>query len=748
MTYLLIAAAAVSATPRWSLSTSLTHVLELSEGSEGVWAATTGGVFLYDPSSGTFPETLQYPDGPPGVICTDVMETAGGALWVSTREGGLALRQGGSWSYYTSFEGIPGSGGTNCLEEAGGYVWVGTDMGMARGGVEGFVPVDESSSGGAFPTADVTDIVACGDSLWVATAEGVYRLDLTGSPFVPGDWARFEETATLGIYDLAVDPDSGQLGAGPAGVYIRRAERWEPSLESGNVTEVAWTSWGAVAGRNGVFLLRGGSWERIGGEYPESVIGLYYADGFLETGMAPGLLCGLGSFSSEDIGWGLGLGLLPDTAGSWSVTTIPGQPAKSIYQITVSGDRLYLGSHKSGLLGSFPEGWRVWTVDQGLPAPLRIYACETDGEDGVWCAAYHYGLTWVGGAATWDPSDDTVLTFVADSIHAPYAPWVYSPLLNNQVLMLERQGDHLWVPQEAFWQSPDEPSGLVAVGGTPRDTASMTWTLFEPSPDGLARKNLGAVRAFDGDMLWVDFQGDNGCQLLDHGGTPEDRSDDTWYPEGAPFGTDDGLPSGLVYCFARDSSGNVLVGTGDGLAIYDGAGSFSTVSGVGGSVEALEVDSGGRIWCLGSEGITVLSTEGVTVYDASNSPYLPYERVEAEFSALAGGGDGVLFSSGTGLWSVSLPVPGPPDRGGACFYPQPFLPSEGAVYLCGLPEGEAVTVRLFALDGTPVTEVGAACPASWSWDGTAGGEEAATGIYIAVVEQSGSLETVKLALVR
>jgi signal transduction histidine kinase/CheY-like chemotaxis protein/streptogramin lyase len=79
-------------------------------------------------------------------------------------------------------------------------------------------------------------------------------------------------------------------------------------------------------------------------------------------------------------------------------------------------------------------------------------------------------------------------------------------------------------------------------------------------------------------------------------------------PQFQAFGTADGLPSETVYALAQDHEGHLWIGTGDGLARYDGVefvvyrhrpeAADSLPSNV---VQALHVDAGGRVW-VGTEG--------------------------------------------------------------------------------------------------------------------------------------------------
>jgi hypothetical protein len=313
-------------------------------------------------------------------------------------------------------------------------------------------------------------------------------------------------------------------------------------------------------------------------------------------------------------------------------------------------------------------------------------------------------------------------------------------------MMVCPQGAGYWVAQEAYWETEDEPSGIVGVEGDPL-LGTMAWAPRSLA-EGLAHKNTRKVFAAGSDSLWIAFKGEGGCQLLTHGGNPSDASQDQWIPgPGLSFTMADGLPSNQVFCFARETNGSILAGTGAGIARYQN-GSFSTVYGLSGSIKAMQIDDSGRIWCLLSNGIALIENGSTTVYNTLNSPYIPTFRELDEFSYNDSNGS-IYFSSIIGLWRVhSEGTSGP--AAGVLFYPQPYLPAEGNLYISSAFEGEsAITVDIFSLDGKHLISVDAAGASLWQWDGNVQGEQVASGMYMAVVRMgSGAIQQARIAVVR
>jgi hypothetical protein len=382
-----------------------------------------------------------------------------------------------------------------------------------------------------------------------------------------------------------------------------------------------------------------------------------------------------------------------------------------------------------------------------MPRALRCYSAAVTGSPGVWTGAYHWGLTWIDDRGTFPMSDDTVITFVSDSLPGlpPEIVQVVCPMLNNQVVMLAPQSGALWVAQEAYWQTPDEPSGLVAVSGSPEE-GDLRWAI-RTEADGLAAKNVRRIFPCGDDSLWIAFASDGGCQLLVHGGDPADKTSDSWYPgPGEAYSTSWGLPSGQVFCFARDRQGSVLLGTGSGICRWNGS-VFIETGELQGSVKSMEVDRYGAIWCMTDNAICRIDDSGTTEYTSSNSIYIPGNRTENEFSYQDAETGTVFFSSLYGLWSIS---PGEALHQGPSplFYPQPYIPALGPMGMSWSGDRGPVSARFFTLAGEYLGEAGADGWEDWSWDGTLDGEELSSGVYFVIVETGSGTTTNKIALVR
>lgn len=725
----------------WGIETSLTHVRAAQATAEGLWCATSGGVFFYSFENG-FTTWYGYPDELPHFIVNDILEDTSGRLWCATGDG-LAKLEDGQWQFFTEFEGVPGTV-VGDVEQAGQWIWVATDGGIARWTGEDFLPMDELITQGGFTADQASALEVFRDTLWIATSEGVFSLDLQASPFSGESWEDWSDlTQTFGMTGLYAGADS-LYGFGADGVFRRDQNRWNILLDysaytDSSVQALLETPDGLLAAAFKIRRHTGGtSWERYGGGFP----GDRYAS-FLAWGDGT-VWAGAGSLYWADKDYGRGLCRLTD--GAWQLVPIPGLPGSNCYQYVEHGGNVYMGSHGRGLMAGYGGLWREFEQDDGYPNTLRTYSVAPSGTGSVWAAAYHYGLTWVRDGGTLSGEDDSLVTFVSDSIAypPPQTHQVVAPLLNNQVVCLARDGDWLWIAQEAFWQTPDEPSGLVVCSAVPGP--SMQWAGFTEA-DGLAAKNLRAVMADGSGGVWIAFSGDAGCQYLSYGGTPLQHSDDHWLPgPNEAWTAAAGLPSNQVYCFASDGDG-VLVGTGSGLARWTESGGFDVVGGVSGAIKAIAVDGLGRAWCLGSSAVWLVDGGEVLSFGATNSPFRPSSRVESEFGAWLPGSGDVVFSSIDGLWRLHVGG-GSQASGGAVFHPQPFIPGAGEPLGLTVPGEGPVTVKFFSIEGTFLGIVEADSPDEWEWDGDTGSDLISSGVYMTLVECGGTVYPARLAVVR
>ncbi len=159
------------------------RIFDIIQDREGsMWLATSVGAARYH--EGRF-ELLTTKDGLPSDIVYSMYEDSQGALWFGTR-GGLARRRDGQWRVFTTQDGLSRDNITNIREATGGGLWLGSASGLDfldESGVRRNGPEEELAG------RDVSGLVLDLEdpkTLWVATDDGLARVDASGVKVVKG----------------------------------------------------------------------------------------------------------------------------------------------------------------------------------------------------------------------------------------------------------------------------------------------------------------------------------------------------------------------------------------------------------------------------------------------------------------------------------------------------------------------------------------------------------------------------------
>ena len=106
-----------------------------------IWLGTVRGLFMFDPATETFTR-YRHRDGDPTSLGADFVfalyEDTKGNFWVGTDGGGLNLmdRVTGTFTSYTSRDGLADDVVAGIIEDDQGYLWLGTQKGVVRFDVE------------------------------------------------------------------------------------------------------------------------------------------------------------------------------------------------------------------------------------------------------------------------------------------------------------------------------------------------------------------------------------------------------------------------------------------------------------------------------------------------------------------------------------------------------------------------------------------------------------------------------------
>jgi ligand-binding sensor domain-containing protein len=282
-----------------------------------------------------------------------------------------------------------------------------------------------------------------------------------------------------------------------------------------------------------------------------------------------------------------------------------------------SGDRIWIATYEGGIFvldhaGSpfdkLDDAWTQFTTSDGM-VDDRLYALVLDEAAGhAWVGTREDGIGRLDYAGTIEnKSDDTWTIFTTED-----------PLPHNRVRALLPEGDDVWIGTRG--------GGLAA-------TDVETWTTFATS-DGVVNNDVEALASQDG-LKWVGTG--SGLSAFDDNHTPRNKSDDTW----TTFGSQDGLSDDDVQDLTVDSQGGVWIATdGGGLSVLDYGGTpheksddtwiaFTTADGLAhDGVESVAMDEDGRVWASTyGGGVSVLDFAG-TRFEKSDDTWMTYTTAD------------------------------------------------------------------------------------------------------------------------
>ena len=528
--------------PQWTSYTYTGPINDLALSNGLVWAATDGGLVVWDSTGAAVRFASEH--GLAGNRVSSVAVGADGVIWAGTSSG-LSRYDGRAWQTFTTANGLPADLVNDVVVDRDGYVWAATAGGLGRYDGEAWRAYNRGTLFGQ-PAGDEVYALAVdsANQLWAATSGGLSRL--------AGErWTTFTVADGLPdgpIYRLALG--SGDVVWGATDLGLVRVDGpaidlFAPGLalaEQGNIRQIKGL---AVAADGTVYSAYAfdGTIERLD---PLSGDRETIAAGPRPTGWAWS-----GALLLDPSGtlWA-GVG---DTArrlagGQWSVLAGPSElPENIVTDMAHDGRALWLASVMG--LSRFDGRWQSFGVADGLPTTdTRALAVAPDGA--LW-AAFDTPLRGLAryGEAGWQ------------TITCPTA----APT-SAQINGAAQTADALWFATAtgvsrsdgAAWQTFDRRDGLPA--DAVNDVAAQGETVWAATNSGIARYDGrwqvvsdaaatdlavapgGAVWAYDGRAVF----------RVDEGGTRAEQP----------------LPTAVRGLVATDDG--VWLATPDGVLRYNG----------------------------------------------------------------------------------------------------------------------------------------------------------------------------------
>ncbi|MDH7514762.1 MAG: hypothetical protein QHI48_02645 [Bacteroidota bacterium] len=706
----------------WSTYTDMSDVRSLVIQDGTLWAATGGGVFRYDTRSERF-TTYTNIDGLASIDVRAVAIDREGTVFVGLSNGTVNIHYAGKgWSTVPDIARVVDKPqkGINVLRVHQGFLYVGTDFGLCV-----YDPATRSFRDtylkfGDLPAqACVRDVFFTGDSIWVATDEGL-AISVTSAPNLqdPQSWRSF--TVADGLPHKAVlhiTRFNGVMVACTAsGAVFREDGRWS----------AAFPFLGEVAIRASAVV--------------EDVL-------FFATDKR--LYRAVSLQDAEPVGPSL---------------DEPSYRGAVIRALAASSDAFFAGTNR-GVVDTHTDPWRFRRPEGPVSNIFRSLTIDANGR--LWCAtgttADSRGANCFDGARWRNYSVETSelpTDEVACSAAGPDGDVFLGTWGMGVVRILPNDSIELYNPQTV----PGFPgivndSLFAVVSGLSVDPQGNLWTLHYRGTNGivLGRRSRDGKWRFYRNPFWddtylfgtaIDQMGNKwtwldysytGVMTFNENGTPDDLSDDAWKKiDPSTF------LAGSVKAVATDRFGDVWIGTNLGpRTVFNPAAPdkvsrtcYNTRCNVEGqNITCIAVDPVNNKWLGTTSGVFVLSSDGSSIlaqYTRANSPLID----DVVTSIVIHPQTGVAYiGTSRGLSSVVTPFVQPSQTAELRISPNPFRPGiDDRIMVEGLPEG--AVLKILTISGDLVAEIETPGGGVGFWDGrTRNGDPVASGVYIVVAYQ-------------
>jgi ligand-binding sensor domain-containing protein len=736
---------------QWNSYTDMSAVRAATVSADSIWAATAGGVFLYQHAARRF-TTFTNSEG---ISSNDVTATTidrQGRVWIGMANGFVNVYDPatGRW---TEIGEIRDSNrpqkGIRCFFAVRDTVFIGTDFGVVV-----FVPSrwefgDTYANFGFATRPRVNGLLVHRNTLWVATEGGIARASLTQANLSsPTAWSRF------------------LTGAGTA---------------SRNVTSVS------VFRDTVVFGTGTGLW--------------YYGDPFYVkpqqfefkhiVALSP-----VGSSLWVLVNNAVGYAVETVSSLEGTPTVLASSPEGRATAMLVRGtSELWVGTTQRGLARWTGTAWEF--VRPTGPRSNLFISVAVDDRGVVWGASgisdrgrgfYRFdptlepGNQWKNFHRENDPvmaSDDYYKVSIGSGGTVWASAWGYGVV--EVVKDTVRRRIHATSRPSLAGAVPQDPN-FVVVGSVVPDASGGTWFVNRSAINGfyLARLTGDTTMAYFSKTVFP-AEGRLTNMVIDRFGTK-------WIASSEPFNkpatglvyfnenpaivsgtqatngwgllTAPSIPDNNVLALALDQHGDVCVGTDAGMVMIvnprapQASGSIRTVRPVVGQVvQAIAVDAVNNKWVGTREGIVVTSPDGTFLLHHYTVESTGGKLIDNDIRSIAIDQRRGMVYVGTesGLSSLAIgPVQSVRSYTTLEFAPNPFvLPAERELVITNLVRNSSI--KILSSSGALVSEFSAQGGGRAFWDGRdRDGQLVSSGIYfiVAYAENGSQVSTGKVAVVR
>jgi ligand-binding sensor domain-containing protein len=732
---------------RWRNFTDMKTVRAIAPASEALWVATSGGLFLYNPSANLFAKFTNS-EGLSSNDLTAVTVDATGRVWVGSSGGFINAYtpSTGAWEAITAIEESDRvQKAIRSILAKGDSLFIATDFGITVLQISRREFKDTYANLGFATQAGVNDVKIFKNRIWAATDLGISSAALDAPNLsAPTSWTAYGTadglpastcTAITSIHDTIV---AGTLNG--LAIFTGKAFLSVPAFSGRAIADLLGRTNDVVVLSNepGVFRLA----SYVGFASPAVAIATNTEmQGNALAGLALGTSVWVGTSANGIARW----------TGAWEYK-VPNCPRSSLFSSVVVDDRgvLWAASGISGRGQGFYRydpnesenaRWKNYNL-AGNPVMKSddYYKVSLGANGSVWVSSWGWGAVEV--------VNDTIRRHLDQSS---------TPALVGAV--------------------PQDPN-FVVVGGVSVDSQGDTWLVDRAAVNGnhivqLKSNNSVVYRSSpssDGKFTNI---------LIDHNDTkwfansePSDKPADGlfYFNEDSSvngtrsaggwgqLSTSDGLPSSIVLSLALDLNGDVCVGTDLGIAIVNDPlnprGSIiPRIPLRGQSIQAIAVDAVNNKWVGTKEGVIVVNPDATAVLGQYTVLLTDGRLVDDDIRSIAYDQKRGIMYFGTikGLSSLEVaPVQTLRSITTLDVGPNPYLvPSDTRLTIRNL-SAEA-SVKIISTNGALVSQFKAQGGGRAFWDGRdSEGKVVPSGIYFVVAfsDNGNQAGTAKIAVVR
>lgn len=718
----------------WKTYTAKKEVRDVTLTNDVAWAATSGGLFSYNMTDGSFHE-LTTSEGLRLNDLTALATDHSGNVWIGASNGFLHSYSPRSrrWQYITDLVMSPPRR-IHRLRVLGDTLFIASELGLSAYDIprNEFPFTTEKFGAGADQTGNPTSVALFRDTLWVGTSSGIASAPRRHSNLsAPDSWRVWRTsnglpsnaTAALAVWNNRLYAATNQGLAEYTGTSWSRV----PSTAGRNIVGIA-------GGGDRLHLITSGEVLALDAEGNISSLGSSFSSPLTSLASA-GSMVVLGSSRN---------GLYRQRDGEWESLVPKGPPTNRIVGIVVDEDgRLWAGTgitFGEGFMSFDGRQWRSYTQDTFPQLSTNNYYKVNLGKDNVkWVSS------WGAGVVAVDAQGQVLKTLTTANGLPPTFPFP-RPFAVVAAVVTDRDGK-AWICMrtgngDTTFVIVQHDSTLSYVVGPPPGPAPV---FGDAVIDGNGTIWLVNAKISPGTNFGVYFYNDRGFP-----GNPATK----W----SRLTREHGLSSDKTLVAAVDLSGDVWIGTDAGINIL--LRPYSVRPQVASyyplreqQINAIAVDPLNAKWVATNQGVFVLSPDGTNILSHYNVENTAGKLVDNNIVSIAidGRSGTVYFGSEQGLSSLTTAAVAPARTLDEIIVaPNPFyLPSSQPLAVDGLVQNSLL--KILSIDGKLIKELRTPGGRIGYWDGTdSEGNDVSSGIYIIVAysENGSQVAAGKVAVLR